>query len=350
MKNKKRIIMISGFIIVLCSVEFIIAYFYNNRDSGHVILSTTQAVMTEAETEEVNSSYIGSGYCITCWGDSLTEGTGSWVITMPSTLEDLTKIKTYNMGVFGEDSRSIACRQGGLKMYVNNIIIPASGSIRFSQILCDGNPISLWKNPDDRVDPYGITACFNNCSIGGITGKLTYDYDTDEYIFTRAENQKTTSLYISSPTEIIIPISKERKNDILILEMGNNGGYDGDYSILVEQYQAMINYSGNGYYIIIGDTDYSKADKEDWENALQNAFGDHFFNMRQYLVDLVVNGGLYEYDIAVNEDDIACIDRGEVPYCLKVEDKSHLNSTGYEIEGKAIYEKGLELGYWLEVE
>lgn len=440
MKNRKRLIIISSFLIMLCALEFVVGYYCNSRANSHVIYNNAQTVITEtdtieqisteAETEEVSSEgeenateaetqtikkvkepeaekeepvnepirapYIGPGYCITCWGDSLTEGTGSWTITMPSTLGNLTNIKTYNMGVFGEDSRAIAGRQGGLKMYVNNITIPASGSVRFGQIMCDNTPIYLWEDPYNRRNPYGLTACFDSCSIGGISGKLTYDYDTDEYVFTRAEDEKpsetvteaepetepvtesvtepvtkslveetttkestkatvaakpknvSTGLRISSPTEIKMPASEERKNDILILEMGNNGGYEGDYSILVKQYQTMIDYSGNGFYIIVGDTDYAKSVREDWETALQDAFGDHFFNMRQYLVDFAAKGGLNQYGITLNEDDLDCIAVGEVPYCLKIEDGSHLNSIGYTIEGNAIYQKGLELGYWVE--
>ena len=128
--------------------------------------------------------------------------------------------------------------------------------------------------------------------------------------------------------------------------MGNNGGYDNDYDVLISQYDAMLEYSQCKYYIIVGDTDYSADYRSDWENALKQAYGDHFINMRQYLVDFVNNGGLNDLGIPKEPDDYNQLEIGEVPYSLKVDDESHLNSYGYWIEGNAIYEKGCELGYW----
>ena len=320
--------------------------------------STTAPTRVRTLSSEV-IAYDGLLRSITCWGDSLTEGIGTgpnYPIltnikvngvstningkTMPSTLGELTNLTVYNMGVSGEDSRTIACRQGGLKMYVNDITIPDSGSVSISQIVCEDGYL---------VDPningsYGEKECFDACSIGGIVGKLSYDWNTETFLFTRI--QDGSELVISIYTPIITPPSIERKGDILILQMGNNGGYLGDYDVLIAQYDAMIEYNQCKYYIIVGDTDYSAVYRADWENALKLAYGDHFINMRQYLVDFVGDGWLKELEIPESFDDFIQIENGEVPYSLKVWDESHLNSYGYWIEGNAIYDKGCELGYW----
>ena len=45
------------------------------------------------------------------------------------------------------------------------------------------------------------------------------------------------------------------QKDILILEIGSNGGWGSDYQTLILQYDNIIINSGCDYYIIVGDTD-----------------------------------------------------------------------------------------------
>jgi len=294
--------------------------------------------------------YDGLSRNITCWGDSLTQGigaSGSVVINGLSGATETTalanfinanssvKKTVYNMGIIAEDSRTIACRQGGLKMYVNNITIPATGSVTFSDIICeDGNEIIT-----ARVDCSAQRACFDACTIGGIIGQLTYDSDTNLYSFKRAVDG--TELLINTDTAIITPTSIARRDDILVLEMGNNGGWDQDYEVLIKQYDSMIEYSNCKYFIIVGDTDGDPVDRGDWDKALQAAYGDHYINMRAYLS----TNGLTDCELTPSSADLAMIPLGEVPDSLKW-DWSHLNSYGYYSKGKAIYAKGVQLGYW----
>ena len=288
--------------------------------------------------------YDGKTRSITCWGDSLTRGQGannSIVVggitgaTETTTLAKLTGNTVYNMGVNGEDSRTIASRQGGLGMYVNNIIIPATGSVTFSEVKCeDGNIIDV-----ARSDSYGEKECFDACTIGGITGKLSFNSDTMLYTFKRAVDG--TELVISTDTAIITQASVARKDDILVLEMGNNNGWDQSYEVLIAQYDAMIKYSTCKYFIIVGDTDGEQAERNDWDVALKQAYGDHYINMREYLS----KNGLTDCGLTPTAVDLGMLPLGEVPDSLK-SDWSHLNSYGYYSKGKAIYMRGVQLGYW----
>lgn len=294
--------------------------------------------------------YDGKSRFITCWGDSLTEGHGASNdikvggligATETTTLEKLTGIKTYNMGISGEDSRIIACRQGGMSMYVNNITIPASGSVTFSHIMCeDGDEVYAC-----RSGGYAQSQCFDACIIGGITGKLTYtsgpstdDENTGFYTFNRAVDG--TELIIDTETAIITPTSIDRRDDILVLEMGNNIGWD-TYEELIDQYNSMIEYSNCKYFIIVGDTDSYQAEREHWDKALELAFGDHFIRMREYLAA----NGLNDCGLEATDIDKQMMENVEVPDSLK-SDWSHLNSYGYYSKGLAIYQKGVQLGYW----
>lgn len=59
----------------------------------------------------------------------------------------------------------------------------------------------------------------------------------------------------SSSDEEVAELAKQHTGTILVLEMGSNGGWDGDYATLIEQYHAIIENSGCENFIIIGDTD-----------------------------------------------------------------------------------------------
>lgn len=299
--------------------------------------------------------YDGVARSITCWGDSLTEG---WIETSGNSgyiingisnasetksLSYYTGIPVYNMGVWGEDSRQIACRQGGLKMYVKNITIPSSGCVYFPEVMCeDGKSviIAMRENAAQR-------ACFDSCTLGGVTGQLIYDYSEEQYMFLRLVDGEEVTLQIA---ELATATSVARSGDILVLEMGNNGGWSGSLNKLIEQYDSMINYSGCDYYIIVGDTDGFSRDnpflddwgyRADWNRALKDAFGDHFLDMRQYLAD----NGMTDCGLTPTEDDLSYMEYGGVPNSLK-SDWSHLNEYGYWSRGKALYLKGVELGYW----
>ena len=118
----------------------------------------------------------------------------------------------------------------------------------------------------------------------------------------------------------------------------------------------MIDNSGTECYIIIGDTDnpdesvdsayYTDSsevgiDDTLWEAALREAFGEHFINMRVYMIE----NALSTAGLEPTQEDIDNIDDGRVPESLK-HDFTHLNSYGYYAVGVAVYNKGIELGYW----
>lgn len=267
----------------------------------------------ELEDEQDDSEYLQSENPeIVCWGDSMTAGTGvsdavietentyfdASGLSYPEILEQLTGYKTYNYGVGGATSEEIAVMQGGL----------------FTEL------------------------------------------DLDEYEHINSD---------------IMTESKEHKGDILILEIGSNGGWNGEYETLIEQYKAMLSYSGCDKYIIIGDTDdpinsvddmvseraqlNKKEKKKDrnkdgnkaknietsWETALRLEFGDHFINMRNFLIE----NGLDIAGLEKTKKDERQQKRGNISKQLR-SDWTHFNSYGYYAKAVGVYQKGQELGYW----
>lgn len=176
------------------------------------------------------------------------------------------------------------------------------------------------------------------------------------------ENSTVTKKIIdlSEGTEASTKATIEHSNkDILVLEMGSNGGWSNDYQELILQYDNIILNSGCKYYIIVGDTDdpaksadanqdeydesgdYVGIGDTSWEAALREAYGDHFFNARTYLIQY----GLSVCGLSVLEDDLDNYRKGNISEQLRY-DWTHFNCYGYYAKGVGIYKKGIELGYW----
>lgn len=317
---------------------------------------------------DISIPYDGKQRTITCWGDSMTEGNGTNAATItvddetkdisgstfPSVLQDLTGIKTYNLGVGGETSQQIAQRQGGLKMVTDrDIQLPEIGAARLKLVSADtGLEVDI-----NDYSGYGLTEDkkLNRVYIGDVMCKLTFNgrsHMAYKKIYHRTKSadgpdpslNNVAKTYIPAGTTVYTLASKERKDDILIIEMGSNGGWD-DYSDLVSQYDAMIASANCSYYIILGDTDdpsYAAGLGEDaWEATLHKAYGDHFLNMRQYLIQ----NGLNDCGLTTTYADMECYYNGQISKQLRA-DWTHLNAYGYYSKGLAVYQKGVELGYW----
>ncbi|MFQ7394048.1 MAG: hypothetical protein ACLRMX_02095 [Lachnospira eligens] len=165
---------------------------------------------------------------------------------------------------------------------------------------------------------------------------------------------------ISGGTQAMTRASQERSaKDILILEMGSNGGWENDYQQLILQYDNIILNSGCKYYIVLGDTD-DPADSVDvnqgeygedgnyvgigdtaWEAALREAYGEHFFNTRTYMIQ----NGLSDCGLDTTTDDLENFKKGNISEQLRY-DWTHFNCYGYYSKGIGVYKKGVELGYW----
>ena len=165
---------------------------------------------------------------------------------------------------------------------------------------------------------------------------------------------------IAAGAEARTKSSVDHADDILILEIGSNGGWDSDYQTLIRQYDAIINNSGAKYYIIVGDTDdpgtsvgdENQGETDDdgnyigigdtaWESALREAYGDHFFNTRVYLIE----NGLDICGLKTTTNDLENYKKGALSEQLRV-DWTHFNAYGYYAKAYGIYEKGKSLGYW----
>lgn len=243
---------------------------------------------------------------VMCWGDSLTEGTGA----------------------------------------DEAVIVTAAGTY----------DASFKSYPQILHDMCGLTVVNY-----GVPSATSYDVLAlcDELLPAKAEASADDGDAGDGPSDgVSLPTATtEEPGDVLIVEMGSNGGWDGDYDLLIAQYRWIIERSGCSQFIVIGDTDdpgTSAGDEEQpemepgdpmretaWESALREAFGDRFVNMRLYLI----LHGLEACGLDADEYDWELATRGCLSEKLR-SDWTHLNSYGYYAQALGVYERGLQLGYW----
>ena len=280
---------------------------------------------------------------IVCWGDSMTQGVGAdddpgarvsladgelydtSCQSYPQVLSQLTGLDTYNIGVAGATSEEIAVMQGALPWAT----LDNGGA--------DATSDAVDKGENDDPDP---------------DADVDEDAPADEDA-TADEGEQP----ISHIDPEVVDEGEEHTGDILVLEIGSNGGWDGDYQVLIDQYRAMIDRSGCDDYLILGDTDDPGTSVGDtsqvpftddyapretsWEKALREAFGDHFINMRVFLI----KHGLEISGLTPTPEDVADARLGCISKQLR-SDWTHLNARGYFAKAVAVYQRGIKLGYW----
>lgn len=315
MKKATRIVIVLSIVcaLLICSIVGLLTC--GNANSRSKV---------DASQPSLAVSDLGDKREIVCWGDSLTQGVGADAaiietadgrfdasfMSYPEILEQLTGIRTYNFGVSGATSAEIAYMQGGWEL--------ENGYEGESEGVGEGEP--------------------------GDQPKYEGEAQSERFEFDLIMNMVKLQ-------------AAQHKGDILIIEMGSNGGWDMGFEQLIAQYRAMIDHAGCKQYIIIGDTDdpgSSYADPYDWpqdhgagiqetawEAALREEFGEHFINMRLFLIE----HGLDVAGLKPTGQDAEYAEFGWVSDQLR-SDWTHLNSYGYYAQAVGVYGKGKELGYW----
>lgn len=343
-----------------------------NSSQPECILSNNDNIVLESYTNESVLDDEIPERSITCWGDSMMQGAGcneAYIyldngiedisyFTTPSALQYFTSINTYNFGVGGENSYQISLRAGGIPIYTDRDIYITDHSLAYVKFV-DENEETI--TMDDysgygyEDNTYPDTVYINDvlCCVERADEGLYISICSD------ADCDSVTEMYINAWTRVIPKAAYDHRNDILILEIGSNGGWENDYDKLIKQYQNIIDNSYYADYIIVGDTDnpgesadiyqdvydnngnYAGLHATLWEQALYDAFGEHFLNTRLYLME----NALSDCGLTPTENDIIDIQTGNLPEQIRA-DFTHFNSYGYYSKAKAIYLKGIELGYW----
>lgn len=292
--------------------------------------------VTQSLREKLISSIQENATYITCWGDSLT-AMGGWT----DTLKKLSGLNVYNGGTGGENAKTILARQGGDVMIVNNITIPADTTAVTIATKADDGGISTFLGNT-------VTPCLQSCShvnpayIGDVEGTLawtgsSYSDTTGTWTFTRSKAGE--EVVINRPTAIRTnyDINKNAPK-VMIIFMGQNGGYDDDNNKLIQMHKYMIDHAHAQDYLILGLSSGTAEGRAPYETAMKKEFGRRFLSLREYLSQY----GLNDLGLTPTEEDTAAMAVGKVPPSLLI-DSVHFTADCRTLIGKLIYKTLKEL-------
>lgn len=308
---------------------------------------------------------------IVCWGDSLTTGAASGT-SYPDTLQtyineylckaydfrgtvsnpvensrinwdDYTfEVPVVNMGGGQENAATVQGRCGVLPFKIKRaFVIPAD---------CEPVEILLENVNNQPVNPLSAgSSGINPVEISGVEGTLTLVGNNPrygKYQFTRLEAGSAVEVPLGA--EISTAASQEYKNYIHIVWVGTFG-YIRNNDELVDQVKSILarQTENTDRYLVLGLCSYGQrwdgaaiSKLESLDSAMMQAFGDHYVNVRKYLVedglrDAQLNGGS-----ASNAVDAAL--RSNTG-------SAELNSISYRLVGHLVYERMNRLGYFDEI-
>lgn len=322
---------------------------FNYAEYKESVLAKESVNAEKANYAEKAGSIAQKEENVACTGDSLTYGYGAspGSTDYPTVLTKLCGKTVYNLGVSGESTDEILARQGGFPAIINPVIIPADTSnVEITFIgtvnIGGGNTTLLRKDSGKLVNPV---------IIDGVEGNISAS--NNKYYFTRLK--AGTAHEVKRPQYVITKEMREHKDDIQIIFMGTNGGWmitadDAETRIkkLKSQIDMMIDYNTSKKYIIIGMhyfyswVLYNGLTKEQLENAMLLKYGNHYINLRKYMIEY----GLSDAGLTATEKDTEAINNGNVPPSLLYSDGIHGNAYFYNILANLVNKKGIELGYW----
>ncbi|MBO4267494.1 MAG: SGNH/GDSL hydrolase family protein [Lachnospiraceae bacterium] len=267
---------------------------------------------------------------IVCWGDSLTVSLDE-KSAFPDILRSLSGCEVINYGVEAENTSMIAMREGGLRVNVKATVIPADVTLIPIFLRTENNGhVHFLDNGDGGVNP---------CEIGGIEGEL--EKLNGSYYFKRSSKGERTAIEEGTQfmTHAMLDADPE---DVLVIFAGTNDlPTASSVRNIIDLERSMLEAAGSSKYIIVGLTYAGGIPEIDEVNAaLEKEFGDHFVDIRKYMLKY----GLSDSGITPTQEDIADIEKGEIPSSLRM-DYVHGNKHYHRLLGEQVYRRMKYLGY-----
>lgn len=243
-------------------------------------------------------------------------------------------IARYGYG--GDGAKIISMMQGGTNLYVKPFTIPATTTAvtcEFTSDIYGMETVEICRQS---------TEGFTSVMIDGIAGSVSYDSTNHVNKFTRAEAGEAHE--ITRPVLVRSSYYNDTKR-IMVIEVGTNdsGGTPSEFvPMVIRCIRSMIDHNNFDKYLVLGLTAKSVcATVADVNETLAQEFGEHFIDIRSYLIAY----GLEDQNITPTEQDLTDISNGEIPTSLR-SDAVHFNQAGGNVVGDLIYNHGKELGYW----
>jgi lysophospholipase L1-like esterase len=285
--------------------------------------------------EKVDSMPTNDKRIVVCWGDSLTQGANLQTPYTTKFSELLgSNYTVINRGRGGDTAEGIACRQGGLPIYLQPCTLSNTAyekvNVTVKNIMGESiRPLFDSSNLGERVVINGKTYYFGGQGSLSELGVIPY--------------QNGDGQTITRPYKLTFADSVSLKNKTMVIWSGsNNSPTLSNIDNVISKINAMINYNGNNNYIVVGMTSLTAMpDVLEINKRMALAFGDHFLDISEYLRTY----GLEDAGITPTAQDIIDIANGDIPTSLRT-DPVHLTTKANEIVANQIYIKGQGLGYW----
>lgn len=299
---------------------------------------------------------------IVCWGDSLTAPSGGVSLdsnddSYPSCLYKMLKgnYGVVNVGVGGEDTKTIMGRQGSAPFLLAHDIIFDK---RISKIIigAEDNPPFISSIDSSYVYPLLQGGQFvNPIEIQGRFYKLSCESKVSVYENKRhrhityslerldnIESEDTLRTYSTITTEAMRSLRGQYANVFFI---GENDGFS-DANDLIRQINLMISYSNCQRYVVVSfhQTNMTVPTIEmmtAMEESLSKEFGTHFLNLRKALI----KDGISYSGLRPSSEDSTAIEKGKVPPSLLKEDRIHFTKSTKKFVADLVFKKMKDLKY-----
>lgn len=295
----------------------------------------------ELHEQEILSQIPG----IVFWGGSITAGAGGNGVSVTSEIEALEEENGYfipvvNCGVSGETAKSILTRAGVEKLYVKEFSIPEkSTDVDIELMYEDGTKPSILRQAAGNINT------INPVTINGVQGNISAVSVNNasvkyKYVFRRIKGGDEVK--VSDQTEVETSYKNEYENYVYVIFIDGSQDWKTPDE-LIELQKKLLSSCKSDKYIIISPTTGNKWSNREMENAMTAAWGEHYFNAREYLSF----DGVYDSGVSVNNDDFGMMIKGEIPPCIRA-DGFNLNEEGYRVLAKKLYQKLIDMGYLIK--
>lgn len=280
-------------------------------------------------------------------GDSLTRGAGGDGVTDLTVLQSLMPdFVTINAGVGGETVPTISARLGGVTCLITEgFTLPSDlSAVTISSVTNVRLKDSLGKNITPLIQGSGLTV--NPSFVEGIECTLSWTGSSPSDTagtWTIKRNVAGTSKVIKPNSPLIFYGSYAYNNaSILVIEMGQNGGY-ADLDEYVYYVNSCISNFRKSNFIIVGQHTGTPAGRATLEARCLKEWGNRYINMREY----ISGNAMYDLGLTPTTDDLTAMANGTFPPSLWASptDSIHGNANFYTAKGTKIFTRIKELNY-----
>lgn len=341
--NKRNNIIFVISVIVLCSIIGGL-YFYDRNQSQKISNEFATTYTDESNEDSTNSTKeedekdseedskkedaVVASSNIYCVGDSTTIGMEGQNNSYPTYLSQLANLNIQTIGDRRLDSEALKVKLGITPVYVDKLSIPAE--VKSEKI--------VFLNQGGKANNYLLKAkgSIEHCTINGIPGKITYEFNSNSLLFTRDTPGEAS--IVNRPTLIEVQPNIEPDN-VLVLYTGAYGEITNE--ALIANQQEIIKAFNTDKYIVVSLT---QDERSETNELLKSTYGDHYLDFKSYLL----TDGLKDAGITPTAEDQQYIAENKIPVSLRANDRYadiNGNDKYSQLLAEQVLDKMIELKY-----